>query len=512
MTSSLLDRDFSPPSSFKDGGTGDRWRIKNENSGSERWRSSNDAETGGIGNDGGPVGGGIGGGSGASGSERWLRRENATDRMIGGQRRGSSRERSPRRLRDRDGRRGGAGGVRNDRMVYIANIPYDVRWMELKDLVREKAGEVNFVELLEDRKGKSKGAAVVEFREKESVQRCVDALHRYPMNDRLLTAKEIRDPVAFFRKVKEDTGVDFLNGLHGGTAAASLDTRSRQEEQFETYGLSPAFLRQLHITGPLTNRVFVSNLPYNVQSGRVTDYFSLAGKVTWVDLQLDKEGRSKGMAVVQFTHPIEAVQAISMLNNQRVFDRQINVKMDKFDPIDDRKEGELPVGLRGVGMGLGANGAPLGDVSSIISSLTSSTTSHNSYDSTSTSFTNQSAYQSGPVSGLQPSSISSVMPFSSTYTSSSASLSAPSSAYSTFGGVGGFSGSRSIIIKNLPLDYTWQIVRDRVQQFGPVDLTEMIAPGCAKVTFAVAADAERARKSLQNTTVEGRVIGVEFLA
>ncbi|KAL3998839.1 RNA recognition motif family protein [Acanthocheilonema viteae] len=501
MASSLLDRDFSPPSSFKDAGAGDRWRVKSESSGNERWRSNNDAESG---------GGGTGNGSG--GSERWSRRESGADRTIGGQRRMGSRERSPRRLRDRDGRRGGAGGVRNDRMVYIANIPYDVRWMELKDLVREKAGEVNFVELLEDRKGKSKGAAVVEFREKESVQRCVDALHRYPMNDRLLTAKEIRDPVAFFRKVKEDTGVDFLNGLHGGTATASLDTRNRQEEQFETYGLSPAFLRQLHITGPLTNRVFVSNLPYNVQSGRVTDYFSLAGKVTWVDLQLDKEGRSKGMAVVQFTHPIEAVQAISMLNNQRVFDRQINVKMDKFDPIDDRKEGELPVGLRGVGMGLGANGAPLGDVSSIISSLTSSTTSHNSYDSTSTPYTSQSAYQGGPVSGLQPSSISSVMPFSSTYTSPSASLSVPSSAYSTFGSVSGFGGSRSIIIKNLPLDYTWQIVRDRVQQFGPVDLTEMIAPGCAKVTFTVATDAERARKSLQNTTVEGRVIGVEFLA
>lgn len=64
----------------------------------------------------------------------------------------------------------------------------------------------------------------------------------------------------------------------------------------------------------------------------------------------------------------------------------------------------------------------------------------------------------------------------------------------------------------LPLDYTRQIVRDRVQQFGPLDLTEMIAPGCAKVTFSTAADAERARKALQNTTVEGRLIGVEFLA
>uniref|UniRef100_A0A914R6V5 RRM domain-containing protein n=1 Tax=Parascaris equorum TaxID=6256 RepID=A0A914R6V5_PAREQ len=113
------------------------------------------------------------------------------------------------------------------------------------------------------------------------------------------------------------------------------------------------------------------SLPYNVQSGRVHDIFALAGKVTWVDLQLDKEGRSKGMAVVQFSHPIEAVQAISMLNNQRVFDRLINVKMDRFDPIDERREGELPIGLRGIGMGLGANGAPLSDVSSIISSLNS---------------------------------------------------------------------------------------------------------------------------------------------
>lgn len=55
-------------------------------------------------------------------------------------------------------------------------------------------------------------------------------------------------------------------------------------------------------------------------------------------------------------------------------------------------------------------------------------------------------------------------------------------------------------------------MRDRVQQFGPVDHAEMIAPGCAKVSFASSSDAERARKALQNTTVEGRLIGVEFLA
>ena len=103
------------------------------------------------------------------------------------------------------------------------------------------------------------------------------------------------------------------------------------------------------------------------------DIFSLAGKITWLDLQLDNEGKTKGMAVVQYSHPIEAVQAISMLNNQRVFDRTISVKLDRFEKEAERPPGELPVGLRAVGMGLGANGAPLANVASVLSSLGTNT-------------------------------------------------------------------------------------------------------------------------------------------
>lgn len=96
-------------------------------------------------------------------------------------------------------------------------------------------------------------------------------------------------------------------------------------------------------------------IAFNCPVGRIYDVCSLAGKVTWLDLQLDKEGKSKGMAVVQYSHPIEAVQAVSMLHDQRLFDRALSVKMDRFDkdPASDRREGELPVGLRAVGMGLG---------------------------------------------------------------------------------------------------------------------------------------------------------------
>ena len=53
----------------------------------------------------------------------------------------------------------------------------------------------------------------------------------------------------------------------------------------------------------------------------------------------------------------------AMLHNQTLFDRKLTVRMDR---VDNKPDGppKLPDGLRGLGMGLGAGGAPLQDVSS----------------------------------------------------------------------------------------------------------------------------------------------------
>ncbi|XP_065714576.2 heterogeneous nuclear ribonucleoprotein M-like [Patagioenas fasciata] len=40
--------------------------------------------------------------------------------------------------------------------AFITNIPFDVKWQSLKDLVKEKVGEVTYVELLMDAEGKSR--------------------------------------------------------------------------------------------------------------------------------------------------------------------------------------------------------------------------------------------------------------------------------------------------------------------------------------------------------------------
>uniref|UniRef100_A0A1I7ZH48 RRM domain-containing protein n=1 Tax=Steinernema glaseri TaxID=37863 RepID=A0A1I7ZH48_9BILA len=455
--------------------------------------------------------------------------------------------------------------ARNDRMVYLSNIPYDVRWMEIKDLVREKAGEVVFVEVLEDRDGRPKGSAVVEFKNKESVERCVEALHRFEMKGRQVVAKEIRDPVAFFRKVREDTGVDFLSGRGGDAAFGGLG-RDRGSgmppgEVGETYGLSPAFLKQLHIEGPLNNRVFVANLGYNVSCGKLFDVFKIAGKVTWLDLQMDKDGKSKGLAVVQYSHPIEAVQAISMLNGQRLYDRAMTVKMDRFEKEPELREGELPVGLRAIGMGLGANGAPLADVASVVSTVSATANPSTPMPRAPEPYYSppEPAYQSPPAvyqssipsqnssyaSGGAPAAGGYVAQFSkpanppppqpaygasapqapsggyvatgpapgpSGYNASNAAGAGYGGGYNAYqGSSDSYSVTRTLLIKNLPPDYSWHIVRDRVQQFGAVESCEIVAKGCAKVKYYNLADAERAKVTLQGSTVEGRSIGIEYL-
>ncbi|KAI1691446.1 homeobox domain-containing protein [Ditylenchus destructor] len=73
-------------------------------------------------------------------------------------------------------------------------------------------------------------------------------------------------------------------------------------------------------------------------------------------------------------------------------------------------------------------------------------------------------------------------------------------AYSSNGPSHGYDGqtpSRIILIKNLPMNYTCQIVSNRVQQFGHLESVEMISPGVAKVRFVQFTDAERAKATLQ---------------
>lgn len=102
---------------------------------------------------------------------------------------------------------------------------------------------------------------------------------------------------------------------------------------------------------------FVLQLDYKVDKKKLKEIFCLAGKVINVDLYLDKEGKSRGNAVVEFSHPVESVQAISMFHNQELYDRKLRIYMDRFN-----EPSRLPEGLKSIGPGLDEGGGPLRDV------------------------------------------------------------------------------------------------------------------------------------------------------
>lgn len=100
-------------------------------------------------------------------------------------------------------------------------------------------------------------------------------------------------------------------------------------------------------------------MDYKVDEKKLREIFKLAGKVNDVDFFKDKEGKSRGSALIEYDHPVEAVQAISMFNNQLLYDRVMAVRMDLISDAPVR----VPEGLKGMGMGLGVNGEPLRNVS-----------------------------------------------------------------------------------------------------------------------------------------------------
>ncbi|XP_040846328.1 heterogeneous nuclear ribonucleoprotein M isoform X2 [Ochotona curzoniae] len=243
--------------------------------------------------------------------------------------------------------------------AFITNIPFDVKWQSLKDLVKEKVGEVTYVELLMDAEGKSRGCAVVEFKLEESMKKAAEVLNKHSLSGRPLKVKEDPDGEHARRamqKVMATTG-----GMGMGPGGPGV------------IPIPPSILNNPNIpneiihalqAGRLGSTVFVANLDYKVGWKKLKEVFSMAGVVVRADILEDKDGKSRGIGTVTFEQSIEAVQAISMFNGQLLFDRPMHVKMDeralpKGDFFPPERPQQLPHGLGGIGMGLGPGGQPI---------------------------------------------------------------------------------------------------------------------------------------------------------
>ncbi|KAK1891126.1 Myelin expression factor 2 [Dissostichus eleginoides] len=226
--------------------------------------------------------------------------------------------------------------------VFISNIPYDMKWQAIKDLMREKVGEVTYVELFKDAEGN-----VVEFKDEEFVKKAIETMNKHDLSGRPLNIKEDPDGEHARRVLQRIGGVQQGGrGQEIGPGGVNIPHSIANNPN-----IPPEIIHALQ-AGRLGTTVFVANLDFKVGWKKLKEVFGMAGVVKRADVKEDKDGKSRGMGTVTFEQSLEAVQAISMFNGQMLFDRQMHVKMDeKSVPPDDfrpvEKTPQLPRGLGG---------------------------------------------------------------------------------------------------------------------------------------------------------------------
>lgn len=448
-----------------------------------------------------------------------------------------------------------------EKTVYVSNIPYDTRWTDLKDLFRDKVGDIMYCEVFE-KDSKSLGVAAIEFKTVEDAERAVQIMHQYELGGRKIScridnegyktrqAKEMSleghhhssskqsssgndssssqataaSTLALAQTLASLTGAA-TGGLNSNANLLSLlglGTASPIVQQPASSGLLGTFggsnpsasqttllnqlAAQLKVDGPVTNRIFIASLDYKVDEGKIKEVFALAGNVQSVSLFKDREGKSRGMAVVEYDTPFEALNAVSMFNNQQLLDRQMTVRFDTKPPRDDEpvsknsSSSKLPSGLKSIGTGIGLAGL-LGGTNNLGLSGIGGLGQSNDLSALSSLGLN--------LNGTAPSLMTNLL---------------GSNNSSGLLGLSNLNGSRSsngnnsiskIFVKNIPFSWDERKLKEKFRQAGHIEYVEIKVKdgksrGCGLIRFSNSDQANKAVELFNGSRFEGRTLEVKL--
>ncbi|KAK1295366.1 hypothetical protein QJS10_CPA16g00343 [Acorus calamus] len=168
--------------------------------------------------------------------------------------------------------------------LFVGNIPYDLDSESLAQLF-DRAGVVEVAEVIYNREtDQSRGFGFVTMSTVEEAEKAVEIFHRYEVNGRLLTVNK---------------------------AAPRGSQPERAPRSFE-----PSF------------RIYVGNLPWQVDDARLEQVFSEHGKVVEARVVYDRDtGRSRGFGFVSMASQTELDDAIAALDGQNLDGRALRVNV-----------------------------------------------------------------------------------------------------------------------------------------------------------------------------------------
>ncbi|XP_072965410.1 28 kDa ribonucleoprotein, chloroplastic-like [Typha angustifolia] len=173
--------------------------------------------------------------------------------------------------------------------LFVGNLPYDTDSEKLAQLF-EQAGVVEVAEVIYNREtDQSRGFGFVTMSTVEEAEKAVEMFHRYDTNGRLLTVNK----------------------------AAPRGARVERTSQESIPSL----------------RIYVGNLPWQVDDARLEQVFSEHGKVVDARVVYDREtGRSRGFGFVTMATQSELDDAIAALDGQSLDGRALRVNVAEERP------------------------------------------------------------------------------------------------------------------------------------------------------------------------------------
>merc|ERR1712226_878816 len=285
--------------------------------------------------------------------------------------------------------------------VLISNIPYEFHWQKLKDLIRDKVGEVGHVKIWQDEGGRHKGAGVATFPSADQAQKAVEELNRHDANGRQIVVKIFTEEEKRKRQRVEDRKEERLGGGREGRSELNdrlgprsggrggEDTNTRILEMVQTIMNSdPSVLKRLGVNenvidavnqGQLSDTCFVANVDYEMKWQDLKDIFKMAGNVVNVKMVDGSDGKTKGYGTIQFSSPLDALEAVAKFHGQMVRERRMTVKIDQmsknkvsiadlmanYGPRNPPHHDLMPARPSGFGSSLGGGGlTPVGGLGS----------------------------------------------------------------------------------------------------------------------------------------------------
>ncbi|KAI0302413.1 hypothetical protein B0F90DRAFT_215274 [Multifurca ochricompacta] len=238
--------------------------------------------------------------------------------------------------------------------LFVGNLPYRVRWQDLKDLFR-KAGTVLRADVSLGPDNRSRGYGTVLLATAEDAGRAVDMFNGYSWQSRILEVRLDRLPNDFESFSSSASGyhpsalisshAPIIPGLRPpSTFAAPLPLSVNPLSSFvpqislsstldESYADHSVFGHDRPTTaGGVSRNLFVGNLPFHCQWQDLKDLFRQAGTILRADVALGQDGRSRGFGTVVFATEHDAERAVNMFNGYEYNGRPLKVHYDRFMP------------------------------------------------------------------------------------------------------------------------------------------------------------------------------------